>query len=72
MNENRARRASTIEWLKRSGLTQRSWAELLGVGEMTVYFWLKRRARPHGIYLDRIRERTPDCPILRERRVKEA
>lgn len=60
------KRLGTIKWLKDEGLTQDEWARLLDVHVMTVYFWLHGDAKPHNIYLDRIKERTPKCPMLRE------
>ena len=58
------KRSSTLKWLKTNGQTQNSFAESLGVGLMTVYFWLHRSTTPHDIYVVRLIERAPECPML--------
>jgi hypothetical protein len=60
------RRVKTLRWLKDTKRTQDGWAQELGVDDMTVYFWLHKGTKPQPLYLDRIRERTPECPILLE------
>jgi DNA-binding transcriptional regulator YiaG len=66
MNEvTKTRRAEKVlRWLKRENLSQASWARKLGVSHMTVFFWIHNGVVPHEIYLDRIRERTPKCPLV--------
>ena len=50
-------------WLKKHGLKQTQFARMLGVGHMTVWYWL-HGTDPHEAYLRLIREKFPDCPIL--------
>ena len=53
-------------WLRRQGLKQTQFARALGVGHMTVWYWL-HGTDPHEAYLRLIREKYPDCPILSRR-----
>lgn len=60
------KRKDVQSWLKAKGWTQKEWAEKLNIDSMTVYNWI-RGAIPHAVYLDRVKERTPDCPLVKGR-----
>lgn len=64
--KKRKPRPDIARWLKRTNRTQAGWARELGLKTpMTVWHWIKKGVDPHDIYKERIRERTPDCPILK-------
>ena len=62
---NKNRREDTLAWLKRRGMSQTEWARMLGVRNMTAFYWLHRGRRPGALARDRIEEKTPGCPILK-------
>ena len=55
------------KWLALTGRTHESWAREIGVSHMTVWAWANNVNRPHHFSVDSIREKTPDCPLLRRK-----
>ena len=53
-----------LKWLDKRDLSQKQWAERLGVHPMTVHFWVLG-ARPGLKSVDKIRREDPSCPLLR-------
>jgi hypothetical protein len=60
-------RQDTRLWIKRSGIGAiKSWSNLLQIDYMTVWGWLKYGHVPNREHEKTIREKTPNCPLLKE------
>lgn len=59
-------RQETRLWLKRAGVKIKSWSETLDVDYMTVWGWLKYGHVPNREHEKQIRDKTPNCPLLKE------
>lgn len=60
------RRTDVLRWLDKKGMSQIEWARRLGFDHpMTVFHWIHRYGTPMPAHVDRIREVTPDCPMLK-------
>ncbi len=63
---NRQKLKHQVElWLKRTGLTQARFGKMVMVPQATVNGWMSG-AKPHDIYLRKIKEVAPECPIYAE------